>query len=92
MTETDTLALAGQQALWTCLMLGGPLLVLLLVVGLAIAVVQALTQIQEASLAFVPKMAVLGLALMFGGSMAMGLLRSFTEGLFEQVVSVGGLR
>jgi flagellar biosynthetic protein FliQ len=92
MTETDTLALAGQQALWTCLMLGGPLLMLLLVVGLAIAVVQALTQIQEASLAFVPKMAVLGLALMFGGSMAMGLLRSFTEGLFEQVVSVGGLR
>jgi flagellar biosynthetic protein FliQ len=92
MTETDTLALAGQQALWTCLMLGGPLLVLLLVVGLAIAVVQALTQIQEASLAFVPKMAVLGLALMFGGSMAMGLLRTFTEGLFEQVVSVGGLR
>jgi flagellar biosynthetic protein FliQ len=92
MTETDTLALAGQQALWTCLMLGGPLLVLLLVVGLAIAVVQALTQIQEASLAFVPKMAVVGLALMFGGSMAMGLLRSFTEGLFEQVVSVGGLR
>jgi flagellar biosynthetic protein FliQ len=73
-------------------MLGGPLLVLLLVVGLAIAVVQALTQIQEASLAFVPKMAVVGLALMFGGSMAMGLLRSFTEGLFEQVVSVGGLR
>jgi flagellar biosynthetic protein FliQ len=92
MTETDTLALAGQQALWTCLMLGGPLLVLLLVVGLAIAVVQALTQIQEASLAFVPKLAVLGLALMFGGSMAMDLLRSFTEGLFEQVVSVGGLR
>ncbi|HEY8614026.1 MAG TPA: flagellar biosynthetic protein FliQ [Roseomonas sp.] len=92
MTETDTLALAGQQALWICLMLGGPLLVLLLVVGLAIAVVQALTQIQEASLAFVPKMAVLGLALMFGGSMAMGLLRSFTEGLFEQVVSIGGLR
>jgi flagellar biosynthetic protein FliQ len=92
MTETDNLALAGQQALWTCLMLGGPLLVLLLVVGLAIAVVQALTQIQEASLAFVPKLAVLGLALMFGGSMAMDLLRSFTEGLFEQVVSVGGLR
>jgi flagellar biosynthetic protein FliQ len=92
MTETDILALAGQQALWSCLMLAGPLLLLLLAVGLVIAVLQALTQIQEAALAFVPKMIALGLALMFGGSIGMSVLRSFTEGVFEQVVSIGGLR
>lgn len=92
MTETDVLALAGQQAIWACLMLGGPLLGLLLVVGVAIAILQALTQVQEAALAFVPKMVVLGLALMFGGSMAMSVLRTFTEDIFAQMVSVGGLR
>jgi flagellar biosynthetic protein FliQ len=90
MADGDTIALAGQQALWTALMLGGPLLVLLLVIGMAVAVLQALTQIQEAALAFVPKMLALGIAMLLGGSAAAGLMRGFTTTLFDRIVSVGG--
>jgi flagellar biosynthetic protein FliQ len=87
----DIVALAGQQALWTSLMLGGPLLLALLVVGVSVAVLQALTQIQEASLAFIPKVMVLGIALLLGSSAAMSVLRSFMGTLFDQMIAVGGV-
>ncbi|MFC4166247.1 flagellar biosynthetic protein FliQ [Teichococcus aestuarii] len=90
--DSDIVALAGQQALWTALLVGGPMLVVLLVVGLAVAVLQALTQIQEAALAFVPKLVALAVVLLVGGPMAAGALRGFTEEIFAQVVAVGGLR
>ncbi|MFC7612071.1 flagellar biosynthetic protein FliQ [Teichococcus aestuarii] len=53
---------------------------------------QALTQIQEAALAFVPKLVALAVVLLVGGPMAAGALRGFTEEIFAQVVAVGGLR
>jgi flagellar biosynthetic protein FliQ len=90
MSDGDAVAWAGQQALWTALLVGGPLLMLLLVVGLVIAVLQALTQIQEASLAFVPKLVALGAALLLGGSAGMSVLRAFTETLLDRIVQVGG--
>ena len=60
MNET---ALAAREALWVALQVGGPLLLLLLAVGLVIAVLQALTQVNEATLAFLPKVVVLAGAL-----------------------------
>ena len=66
--EVDLVAQSMRDALWISLQLGTPLLVALLVVGLAISVVQALTQIQEASLAFLPKLAVTS-----GGLLLLGL-------------------
>ncbi|NKE43293.1 EscS/YscS/HrcS family type III secretion system export apparatus protein [Roseomonas frigidaquae] len=89
--ESNSIALAGQQALWTALLVGGPLLGLLLVIGLAIALVQALTQIQEPSLAFVPKVVALGAVLLLGGSAGVAVMRAFTERLFDQIISVGGM-
>ncbi|NKC34533.1 flagellar biosynthetic protein FliQ [Falsiroseomonas selenitidurans] len=89
--DSNTIALAGQQALWTALLVGGPLLGLLLAIGLAVALVQALTQIQEPSLAFVPKMLALAALLLLGGSAGMAIMRGFTERLFDQIVSVGGM-
>jgi flagellar biosynthetic protein FliQ len=90
MTDTDSIAIAGQQALWAALLVGGPLLAGLLVIGVAIALVQALTQVQEASLAFVPKVVLLGVAMMLGGSAAMGVMRAFAVTLFDRIVAVGG--
>jgi flagellar biosynthetic protein FliQ len=90
MVEGDAIAIAGQQALWTALLLGGPLLVVLLVVGMAFAVLQALTQIQEASFAFVPKLLALGVALMLGGPAGIAVLRSFSEMLFDRIAALGG--
>ncbi|MBY0337297.1 MAG: flagellar biosynthetic protein FliQ [Acetobacteraceae bacterium] len=90
MTHSDTIAIAGQQALWAALLVGGPLLAGMLVIGVAVALVQALTQVQEASLAFVPKIVLLGLAMLLGGPAAMGVLRAFALTLFDRVVAAGG--
>lgn len=46
----------GQQALTLLLMLSAPLLGVILVVGLAVSVVQAITQLQEQTLSFIPKL------------------------------------
>ncbi len=57
------IAEARRDALWVTLQIGGPLLILLLIVGLVVADFQALTQVNEASLSFLPKMAALAIAL-----------------------------
>ncbi len=53
----------GREALWTMLIVGSPVLVAGLIVGLAVGLFQALTQIQEQSISFVPKIVVMFLAL-----------------------------
>ena len=54
MTGAETLDVA-REAIWTIVIVSGPLLAVGLVVGVAISLVQALTQIQEQTLVFVPK-------------------------------------
>jgi flagellar biosynthesis protein FliQ len=53
----------GREALWTMLLIGSPVLVAGLIVGLVIGLFQALTQIQEQTVAFVPKIIVMLLVL-----------------------------
>lgn len=86
MNET---ALASREALWIALQIGGPLLLLMLAIGLVIAVLQALTQVNEATLAFLPKVMVLAGALLLLGPFFVGVLRGYAGGLFQAVVDVG---
>ncbi|MFT8246730.1 flagellar biosynthetic protein FliQ [Roseomonas sp. BN140053] len=88
--DGDVLGLALREALWVALQLGGPLLVALLAVGLVVSVFQALTQVQEASLAFLPKLAVLGGGLTLLGPFMAGVLRAYAAGLFDHMVALGG--
>ncbi len=53
----------GRQALWTVLLIGSPVLVAGMIVGLVISLFQALTQIQEQSVVFVPKLVAMLLVL-----------------------------
>ena len=46
---------AGQEGLWVLLMVSAPVLLVVLVVGLVVSIFQAATQINEATLSFVPK-------------------------------------
>lgn len=85
----NEVALAAREAIWVSLQIGGPLLVLLLVVGLVVAVLQALTQVNEATLGFLPKVAVLAGALLVLGPFMAGVLRGYAGSLFEAVVQVG---
>jgi flagellar biosynthetic protein FliQ len=57
MTEGDVLDLI-QSAMWTTLVVAGPVVGSAMVVGIAIALLQALTQVQEMTLTFVPKLVV----------------------------------
>jgi flagellar biosynthesis protein FliQ len=89
MTETDIAALI-QDGLLVMLKLAGPLLMVMLIVGLAVAVLQAVTQINEATLAFVPKVLALGATLVVLGSFMFATLSAYTRLLFDHMVSAGG--
>ncbi len=89
--EGELVARSVRDAMWVATQVGAPILVALLVVGLCVSVVQALTQIQEASLAFLPKLAVTGGAMLLLGPFMLGALREWTVTLMDRIVAVGGL-
>jgi flagellar biosynthetic protein FliQ len=67
-----------------------PVLCVALVVGLLISFIQAITQINEATLAFLPKVVAIGLALSILGPFMAATLSSFSHRIFDQIVAVGG--
>ena len=70
-------------ALYLALILSGPALLTSLVVGLSIGLVQAVTQVQEQTLTFVPKLVAVGLVLTLTGGALSAELARFTQALFE---------
>ena len=64
------------------LKLGGPMLILSMLVGILVAIFQAVTQIHEQSLSFILKVIVVVLVLLVGGGWMMELLLEFTRYLF----------
>jgi flagellar biosynthetic protein FliQ len=88
MTGADVLDIA-RDAIWTVLLLSAPMMVVALVVGVAISLLQALTQIQEMTLTFIPKIlamfATLLLALPFMGD----VLQSYMTRIAERIISPG---
>ena len=84
-------ALAVREALWMALQLGGPPLGAMLAIGLVVSLIQALTQIQESTLAFLPKLIVLGVVLMLLGPAMVGAMRGYAASLFDRMVAIGGL-
>jgi len=89
MTAADTGALLA-EAMMVIVKLGGPPLVAALVVGVLIALFQAVTQINEATLSFIPKLLALGVTMMLLGSFMFGTLSSYTALLFDRIVAAGG--
>ena len=80
----------GQEALWVTALLAAPLLLSALAIGLLVGMVQAATQIQEMTLTFIPKLAVLGLALIVAGSWMLGLITDFSINLIERIPELIG--
>ncbi|WP_240790990.1 flagellar biosynthetic protein FliQ [Roseomonas sp. AR75] len=92
MDTEEALALALRESLWVALQVMGPPLLAMLAVGLVVSLLQALTQIQEATLAFLPKLAICGVLMLLLGPFAIGAMRGWTETLFDRAVAVGGMR
>ena len=85
MSEADVLDIL-RQALWTALVISTPILAVALVVGLAIGLVQALTSVQEMTLTFVPKAAVmLGVFWLSMSFMTSTLVSFFTDTIIPQI-------
>lgn len=77
-----------QEALILLLKISAPVMLVALVVGLAIALFQALTQIQEMTLTFVPKIICIFLALMLFLPFMLDSLIVFTEGLADRIIAI----
>lgn len=75
----------GQETLKTALMLAGPMLVGALLIGLLVSVFQAITQINEATLTFIPKMAVVAFVLVIAAPWMLDVLHHFTTHLLESL-------
>jgi flagellar biosynthesis protein FliQ len=70
--------------------LGGPPLMVGLAVGLVVSLIQAVTQINEATLSFLPKIVAISLAMMMLGPLMIATLSSFTHQIFDRIVLIGG--
>ncbi|MBX2987602.1 MAG: flagellar biosynthesis protein FliQ [Bdellovibrionaceae bacterium] len=87
MTEEILLKL-GQDALRTTAMLAAPMLLSTLLVGLAVSIFQAVTQINEATLTFIPKMIIIALVLVFAGPWMIDVMSHYTITLFENIATI----
>lgn len=84
MTEELVMRL-GQEALKTTAMVAAPMLGAALVVGLVVSIFQAITQINEATLTFVPKMIIIGLVIVLAGPWMIDVMSTYTVSLFENM-------
>lgn len=79
-----------EQTFLVILKLSAPALLTALAVGLIISLFQAVTQINEATLSFVPKVLAIGAVMLFAGSFMSHSLITFTQHLFDQIIIAGG--
>lgn len=79
----------GRSGIWVTLQLAGPIMLAGLLIGLLIALFQALTTIQEMTLTFVPKILVIFAALIFFLPFMMTTLKKFTQQLYSLIVTLG---
>lgn len=84
MNEADALDIV-QFAIWTVLTASGPVVAVAMFVGVGIALVQALTQIQEITLTFVPKIVAILLAIALTGPFIGNQISLFSNVVFERI-------
>jgi flagellar biosynthetic protein FliQ len=86
----ETVMEIGRQALQVTLILSGPPLLAALVTGLIISVFQAATQINEATLAFIPKLVVMFVTLLVAGPWMLEMMVDYIRRLFESIPQMIG--
>ena len=84
MNEDVVLGL-GRDAIWTTIALASPLLVASLVVGLVVSIFQAVTQINEATLTFIPKMLAIAVVLVVLAPWMTQMITAYTTELFTSL-------
>jgi flagellar biosynthetic protein FliQ len=88
MNSSDVLDIA-RDTIFVTLEVGGPILLIALVVGLIISLFQALTQIQEMTLSFVPKVLIIFLSMLLFMPFMLSTMTAFTERMADRIVGLG---
>ncbi len=88
MNVNDVLEIS-REAIFTMLKIGAPILAMALIVGLCISLFQALTQIQEMTLSFVPKILVIFLSLIVLLPFMASTLIAFAQTMMDRIISLG---
>ena len=89
MTPTAVVAL-GREALYIAILVAAPMFLAALLTGLIISILQAATQINEATLSFVPKLVIMFSTLVMAGPWMITLLTDYIRRLYESIPNVIG--
>jgi flagellar biosynthetic protein FliQ len=81
----------AREAVGAVLLVGGPILGVSLLVGLLVSIFQAMTQIQEQTLSFIPKIVAVVVVLLLLSPWMLSVLMVYTTNLFKQLASFGGM-
>lgn len=87
MTDSAVMQI-GLEALLVAFKIAGPILIVTLGIGLAVGLVQSVTQLQEQTLTFVPKCFGVAVVILLGGAWMLHSMVSFTHSLFERLPSL----
>jgi flagellar biosynthetic protein FliQ len=79
----------AREAIFVLIKIGAPVMLVALVVGVLIALLQALTQMQEMTLSFVPKILAIFLTLVLTLPFMIATLVGFGEELFQRIAGIG---
>ncbi|WP_428908651.1 flagellar biosynthesis protein FliQ [Niallia sp. Krafla_26] len=82
----ETIIAIAEDGIWMVLLLSGPLLIIALVVGLIVSIFQATTQIQEQTLAFIPKIVAVLLGIVIFGPWMLSHMLSYTSDIFSNLI------
>ena len=88
MDEMLPLLALADKMLWVTALVAAPVLLASLAVGLAVGIVQAATSVNEQTLTFVPKLAVIAVVLVIFGASMMALVSDFTQDIFAQIARI----
>jgi flagellar biosynthesis protein FliQ len=86
----ESVILIGQEAIKITVLMSAPILGSALAVGLLVGMFQAATQIQEMTLSFIPKLAMIAMMLLLAGTWMINLVVDFTRRLFENIPALIG--
>lgn len=88
MSENEIINFA-QEAIWLTLAISGPVMLVGLVVGVTISLIQALTQVQEMTLTFVPKIVAIFATIFILFPLMVATMTKFMERIADNIVGIG---
>jgi len=88
MDESAPLLALADQMLWVTALVAAPVLLAALAVGLFVGIIQAATSVNEQTLTFVPKLAVIALVLVLFGASMLGLISDFARDIFVAIAEI----